>query len=64
MQFYKTNVILHGSNPPPFFSHKSTQRITKEKNNRNNFNEKFLGVQNPFFKKGFGRRRQKLAVDL
>jgi hypothetical protein len=22
-------------------------------------NEKFLGVQNPFFKKGFGRRRYK-----
>jgi hypothetical protein len=22
-----------------------------------------LGVQNPFYKKGFGRRRQKLAVD-
>jgi len=25
--------------------------------------EKFLGVQNPFYKKGFGRRGQKLAVD-
>jgi hypothetical protein len=24
-------------------------------------NEKFLGVQNPFYKKGFGRRRQSWA---
>ncbi|MGD2087456.1 MAG: hypothetical protein PVH61_14825 [Candidatus Aminicenantes bacterium] len=27
-------------------------------------NKKFLGVQNPFFKKGFGRRRQKIALNL
>jgi hypothetical protein len=27
-------------------------------------NKKFLGVQNPFFKKGFGRRRQKVALNL
>jgi hypothetical protein len=24
--------------------------------------EKFLGVQNPFFKKGFGRRRQEVEL--
>jgi amino acid adenylation domain-containing protein len=28
------------------------------------FNKKFLGVQNPFFKKGFGRRRQYRTGDL
>jgi hypothetical protein len=42
MQFYKINVILHGSNPPPVFSHKGTQRVTKKKNNRNHLNEKLL----------------------
>jgi ABC-type branched-subunit amino acid transport system substrate-binding protein len=41
--------------------HKGSQR---KKNSRSHPNEKFLGVQTPFFKKGFGRRRQKLAVDL
>jgi hypothetical protein len=25
-------------------------------------NKKFLGVQNPFYKKGFGRRRQKKVI--
>jgi hypothetical protein len=46
------------TNPSFVFSHKGTQRFTKKKNNRSHPNEKFLGVQNPFFKKGFGRRRQ------
>jgi hypothetical protein len=27
-------------------------------------NKKFLGVQNPFYKKGFGRRRQNLMGNL
>jgi MFS family permease len=47
------------TNPSLVFSHKGTQRVTKKKNDRSHPNEKFLGVQNPFFKKGFGRRRQK-----
>jgi len=41
-----------------------TRRSRRKKEYLNHPNEKFLGVQNPFFKKGFGRRRQKLAVDL
>jgi hypothetical protein len=45
MQFYKINVILLRSTPPPVFSHKGTQKITKKKNNRNHFTEKFLGVR-------------------
>jgi hypothetical protein len=35
--------------------HKGAQRKTEYPNLPN---EKFLGVQNPFYKKGFGRRRQ------
>jgi hypothetical protein len=51
-------------NPPSNFSHEDTQRYTKKKKSIQTIpNEKFLGVQNPFFKKGFGRRRQKLGVD-
>jgi hypothetical protein len=41
--------------------YKGTQR---KKEYPNLPNEKFLGVQNPFYKKGFGRRRQKLTVNL
>ena len=36
--------------------HKGAQR---KEDNRNHLNEKFLEVQKPFFKKVFGRRRQK-----
>ena len=42
----------------------SQERAWRKKDNGHHPNEKFLGVQNPFYKKGFGRRRQKLAVDL
>jgi len=41
--------------------HEGTRR---KKEYPNPPNEKFLGVQNPFYKKGSGRRRQKLTVDL
>ena len=40
--------------------HKGARR---KKDNKNHLNKKFLGVQNPFFKKGFGRRGHKLMVN-
>jgi hypothetical protein len=37
---------------------------TKKKEYPNHTNEKLLEVRKPFLEKVFGRRRQKLAVDL
>jgi hypothetical protein len=47
---------MNNLNPPSVFSHEVTRR---KKEYPNLLNEKFLGFQNPFYKKGFGRRRQK-----
>jgi hypothetical protein len=57
-------------NPPSNFSHKGTQRKKEYPNHQrkkeypNHTNEKLLEVQKPFLEKVFGRRRQKLTVDL
>jgi hypothetical protein len=47
-----------------FLAAKVREGTRRKKDYPNLPNEKFLGVQNPFYKKGFGRRRQKLMVDL
>jgi hypothetical protein len=44
---------------PEFQNKGKPTRKRRKKEYLNLPNEKFLGVQNPFFKKGFGRRRQK-----
>ena len=43
------------------FNHVTVKhKVKRRKEEYSNLpNEKFLGVQNPFYKKGFGRRRQK-----
>jgi hypothetical protein len=41
------------------FSHKDTQGAQRKEDDKNHPNEKFLEVRKPFFKKVFGRRRQK-----
>jgi hypothetical protein len=42
----------------PILAAKTREGARRKKEYPNHPNEKFLGVQNPFFKKGFGRRRQ------
>jgi len=46
-----------------FLTTKLHEGTRRKKHYPNHPNEKFLGVQNPFYKKGFGRRGQKLTVD-